>query len=145
MIAETRYDNSRRYFLHVRETDFENRAIPDILINRFRKKGIIECQTLHLVKLNQRIDGSHQEVVLMSDQTIQALIDDICGQIPVLFGVCESIAMLDMIASFAQLATINGAQAEYKRPEITDCIAIAQGRHPIREKVGAVAPRPHEI
>ncbi|KAL5321106.1 hypothetical protein ACEPPN_011918 [Leptodophora sp. 'Broadleaf-Isolate-01'] len=135
MIAETRYDNSRRYFLHVRETDFENRAIPDILINRFRKKGIIECQTLHLVKLNQRIDGSHQEVVLMSDQTIQALIDDICGQIPVLFGVCESIAMLDMIASFAQLATINGAQAEYKRPEITDCIAIAQGRHPIREKI----------
>ncbi|KAG4433065.1 hypothetical protein IFR05_011459 [Cadophora sp. M221] len=135
MIAETRYDNSRRYFLHVRETDFEDRAIPDILINRFKKKGIIECQTLDLVKLNQRIEGSHQEVVLMSDQTIQELIDDIRGQIPVLFGVCESIAMLDMIASFAQLATINGAQAEYKRPEITDCIAIAQGRHPIREKI----------
>lgn len=39
----------------------------------------------------------------MSDQTIQGLLDDVRGEIPSLFRVCESIAMLDMIASFAQL------------------------------------------
>lgn len=83
------------------------------------------------MKLNQRIEDSHQEVILMSDKTIQTLLDDIRGQIPSLFRVCESIAMLDMIASFGQLVTTG----DYTRPEITDCIAINAGRHPVREKV----------
>mgnify|MGYP001156916882 CR=1 FL=1 len=96
----------------------------------------MECQTLELVKMNARIEGSHQEVILMSDQTIQQLIDDIRGEIPVLFRVCESIALLDMIASLAHLATTNEQQTEYTRPQITDCIAISAGRHPIRERVG---------
>ncbi|KAH7417464.1 DNA mismatch repair protein-like protein MutS [Cadophora sp. MPI-SDFR-AT-0126] len=135
IVAETRYDNSRRYFLQLFESDFEGRPIPDILINRYRKKGKIECQTLELVKMNQRIEGSHQEVVLMSDQTVQQLIDDIRGEIPALFRVCESIALLDMIASLAHLATTNEQQAEYTRPQITDCIAISAGRHPIRERI----------
>jgi len=39
----------------------------------------------------------------MSDQTIQELLDVVRGEIPSLFRVCESIAMLDMIASFGQL------------------------------------------
>ncbi|PVH85696.1 DNA mismatch repair protein-like protein muts [Cadophora sp. DSE1049] len=135
IVAETRYDNARRYFLQLFESDFEGRSVPDILINRYRKKGKIECQTLELVKMNQRIEGSHQEVILMSDQTIQQLIDDIRGEIPALFRVCESIALLDMIASLAHLATTNEQQAEYTRPQITDCIAISAGRHPIRERI----------
>ncbi|KAL2072725.1 hypothetical protein VTL71DRAFT_12068 [Oculimacula yallundae] len=135
MVAETRYDNARRYFLRIHADDFEGRPIPDILINRTQKKGFMECQTLEMIKLNQRIEGSHQEVVLMSDQSIQALTDDIRGEIGALFRVCESIALLDMIASFAQLATTNDPQTQYKRPQITNCIAIAQGRHPIRERI----------
>ena len=39
----------------------------------------------------------------MSDKTIQELLDNVRGEIPSLFRVCESIAMLDMIASFGQL------------------------------------------
>jgi DNA mismatch repair ATPase MutS len=85
------------------------------------------------MKLNQRIEDSHQEVVLMSDKTIQDLIDNVRGEIPILFRVCESIAMLDMIAAFAHVASDN--QYEYVKPEITDCIAIKSGRHPVREKV----------
>ncbi|CZT09929.1 related to MSH4-meiosis-specific protein [Rhynchosporium graminicola] len=139
MVVETRYDNARRYYLRVSADDFEGRPVPDILINRSQnrsqKKGTIDCQTLDIVKFNHRIEGSHQEVVLMSDQTIQALIDDIRGEISVLFRVCESIAMLDMISSFVQLATTNDPQTEYKRPQITDCIAIAHCRHPIRERI----------
>jgi DNA mismatch repair protein MSH4 len=100
MQAETKYDNSRRYWLRISETSFDGRSLPDVLVNRYRKKGFIECQTLDLMKLNQRIEDSHQEVVLMSDKTIQDLIDNIRGEIPSLFRVCESIAMLDMIASF---------------------------------------------
>ena len=66
----------------------------------------------------------------MSDKTIQELLDNIRFQIPSLFRVCESIAMLDMIAAFGQLVTTN----EYVRPELTDCLVIKSGRHPVREK-----------
>jgi DNA mismatch repair protein MSH4 len=134
MVADIRFDNGRRYFLRLSESDFDNREFPNILINCFRKKGWIECQTLDLMKLNQRIEDSHQEVVLMSDKTIQELIDNIRGEIPILFRICESIAMLDMIAAFGQLATTN----DYVKPEIADCIAIKSGRHPLKEKVNQI-------
>jgi DNA mismatch repair protein MSH4 len=133
--AETKYDNARRYWLRVSESDFDGRALPDVLVNRYRKKSYIECQTIELMKLNQRIEDSHQEVVLMSDKTIQNLLDNIRGEIPALFRVCESVAMLDMIAGFCQLAT---AGDEYVKPEIADCLAIKSGRHPIREKVSSI-------
>jgi DNA mismatch repair protein MSH4 len=136
MVAEMRYDNSRRYWLRISESDFDGRPLPDVLINRFRKKGYVECQTLDLVKLNQRIEDSHQEVVLMSDKTIGKLLDNIRGEIPILFRVCESIAMLDVIACFSQLVTTN-KYGEYVRPELTDCLVIKSGRHPVREVVGS--------
>lgn len=134
MRMETKYDNSRRYFLRVSESEFDDRTIPEILVNCYRKKGYIECQTLDLMKLNQRIEDSHQEVVLMSDNTISGLLDSIRGEIPSLFRICESIAMLDVIASFAQLVA-GSKHGEYVRPELTDCLVIKSGRHPVREVV----------
>lgn len=131
MQAETKYENARHYFLRLYESDFDGREIPDILINRYQKKGFIECQTLNLMKLNQRIEDSHLEVVSMSDRTIQELIEKLRGEIPSLYQVCESIALLDMIAAFGHSATIG----DYCRPELTDCIGIKSGRHPVREKV----------
>src|SRR4051794_23659107 len=107
MNVEIRYENARQYYLRVLASDFDNRAVPDILVNRFRKKDFIECQTLDLMKLNQRIFDSHAEVVLTSDETIQKLLEDIRGEISSLFKVCESIAVLDMIAAFAHSAIAN--------------------------------------
>ncbi|POS85874.1 hypothetical protein EPUL_001997 [Erysiphe pulchra] len=139
--AETRYDNSRRYYLRILEVEFEERSVPEILINCYRTKGYIECQTLDLVKLNQRIEDSHQEVILMSDKTIQELIDNVRGEIPILFQICESIAMLDMITAFSHIAITN----EYVRPEITDYLAIKSGRHPVREKVHSEKFVPNDV
>ncbi len=135
MVAETRYDNVRRYFLRLPEADFSERAIPDILINCYRKKGYIECQTLRLLHFNQSLEFSHEEVILSSDSMIQELLNDIRGEIHHLFRVCESLAMLDMMAAFAQLVVTADVNSDYTRPEITDCIAIKSGRHPVREKV----------
>lgn len=131
MQVETRYDNARRYYLRIPETSLEGQTLPDILINCYRKKGFIECQTLNLVKLNQRIEDSHQEVVLMSDKTVAQLIDNVRAEIQPLFRVSDSIAMLDMLAAFAQLVTTS----DYVKPDITRCLAIKSGRHPVYEKV----------
>ncbi|THC97127.1 hypothetical protein EYZ11_003390 [Aspergillus tanneri] len=67
----------------------------------------------------------------MSDQAIQELIGDLCTEISNLFRVSEAIAMLDMLAAFAQLTTCN----DYIRPELTDVLAIKSGSHPIHEKI----------
>lgn len=92
---------------------------------------MIECQTLELVKLNQKITDAHNEVVNMSDQTIQDLIEEVRTKIQPLFKISEGIAMLDMIAAFAQLVTTQ----EYSKPEIIPTLAIKAGRHPVREKI----------
>ncbi|GFF82696.1 mutS protein homolog 4 [Aspergillus udagawae] len=126
---DLKFDSARQYYISVSASEVE--TLPEIFINIYRRKKRIECQTLNLVKLNQKIIDAHNEVVNMSDQTIQSLINDVCSEISVLFKVSEAIAMLDMLASFAELATCN----EYIRPELTDVLAIKSGRHPIREKI----------
>ncbi|KFZ13005.1 hypothetical protein V502_06805 [Pseudogymnoascus sp. VKM F-4520 (FW-2644)] len=141
MQTETRYENARRYYLRIPESNLEGRTLPDILINCYRKKGYIECQTLDLVKLNQRIEDSHQEVVLMSDKTVTQLIDNVRAEIQPLFRVSDSIAMLDMLAAFAQLVTTN----DYVKPEITRCLAIKSGRHPVHEKAHSERFIPNDV
>ena len=128
-----KYDNARKYYLRISEEALQGRPVPEVLINCYRKKGFIECQTLDLVKLNQRIEDSHQEVVLMSDKTIEQLIEDIRGETPSLFRVSDSVGMLDMLAAFAQLVTTS----DYIRPEVTRCLAVKAGRHPVHEKAHA--------
>jgi DNA mismatch repair protein MSH4 len=102
---------------------------------------MIECQTLELVKLNQKITDAHNEVVSMSDGSIQELIDDVRPDIHPLFKVSESIAMLDMIASFAHLVTTE----DYVKPRLTDTLTIKAGRHPMRDKIQVEKYIPNDV
>ena len=92
---------------------------------------MVECQTMDLLKWNQKIMDSHLEVLNMSEQAIQALTEDIRENIEPLFHISEAIALLDIIAGFAQLVTMQ----DYCKPEILDNVAIKSGRHPIIEKI----------
>ena len=128
-----KYDTARQYYIRVDASDLEERNLPDVFINVFRKKNMIECQTLDLLKWNQKIVDSHHEVLQMSDRGIQQLIDQIRQNMAPLFKISDAIALLDMIASFAQLVTTQN----YCKPELTQALAIKNGRHPIREKIHA--------
>ena len=92
---------------------------------------MIECQTLDLLKINQKIVDSHHEVLQLSDSAVQDLIHNVRAEIAPLFKISDAIAMLDIIASFAHLSTAQ----DYCRPELTDVLAIKSGRHPIQEKI----------
>jgi DNA mismatch repair protein MSH4 len=122
-------------------SELENKHLPAVFINRFRKKNMVECQTLELVKLNQKITDAHNEVINMSDRSVQELINDVRSEIHPLFKISESIAMLDMIASFAQLVTTQ----DYVKPELTDTLAIKAGRHPIRDKIHIEKYVPNDV
>ena len=136
-----KYDNSRQYFLQIPASDLKDHALPNIFINVFRRKQFIECQTLDLVKLSQKILDSHLEVLQMSDRVVQELINKIREDVAPLFRISEGIAMLDMLASFAHLATTQ----DYIRPEITATLAIKNGRHPLREKIHSEKFVPNDV
>lgn len=112
-------------------SELKDCELPEVFIHRFKRKRTLECQTLHLKKLNLRIVDAHNEVLQLSDGAVQDLINDIRDEIEPLFKACDAVAMLDMLGSFAQLATTQ----DYCRPEITKALAVKSGRHPIREKI----------
>ena len=128
---DIKYDPARQFFIAISVSELVERELPAVFINIFRRKGKVECQTLELVKLNQKIADAHNEVILMSDRSIQELINDVRTGVQPLFKISEGIATLDMIASFAQLVTTQ----EYVRPDLTETLAIKAGRHPIKEKI----------
>ncbi|EEU40048.1 uncharacterized protein NECHADRAFT_90667 [Fusarium vanettenii 77-13-4] len=128
--AGLKYDNGRKYWFRLRAADFEGRPLPDEFINIVRKKDKIECQTLALIKLNVRLADAAHEVVLRSDSIVQALITDLRQEVPHLFRLCESIALVDMVTSFAQLATTR----DYVRPDLDTAMALKGARHPVLDK-----------
>lgn len=138
---DLKFENTRGFYIRIPATEIEDRQLPPVFINVFRKKQMIECQTLDLMKRNQKISDSHNEVLLMSDKAVHILIEQIRGHMSVLFKVCESIAMLDMLASFAQLATTH----DYIRPQIKDALALKSLRHPIKEKVSNIKYIPNDV
>ncbi|KAI5358489.1 Putative DNA mismatch repair protein MutS, core [Septoria linicola] len=138
---QTKYDPARSFYLRLRVGDLEDRRLPGICINTFRKKDNIECQTLELVQRNQKVNDAHTEVMLMSDRSVKELIADVREHMSGLFKVCECVAMLDMLASFAHLVSLQ----DYSRPAMSKTLCIRAGRHPIREKVHNTKYIPNDV
>ncbi|KAH8905275.1 hypothetical protein BR93DRAFT_946131 [Coniochaeta sp. PMI_546] len=129
LAGEPKYDNTRKFFLRFRAADLEHRTIPDDLVNRVRKKDHLECQTLRILQLNQRISDSAVDVVNQSDKVVSELLVEVRRFAPEMFKVCESIALLDVLAAFGQIVTTH----EYVRPVLSGNMAIKAARHPILE------------
>ncbi|GAA5871540.1 hypothetical protein JCM8547_001367 [Rhodosporidiobolus lusitaniae] len=99
-------------------------------VNVSKKGKKIEMSTLDLKKRNARILESEQEILLMSDEILDEMFDAIRGNIACLYRSAEALAMLDMLAAFADVSGKN----DYVRPEWTDTLAIKAGRHPLHEQ-----------
>ncbi|KAK0870903.1 MutS protein msh4 [Friedmanniomyces endolithicus] len=138
---ERKFENGRQFYMRLKADELEQRDLPAVFINVYRKKDVIECQTLDLMKRNQKIADAHIEVLMMSDQSVQGLIADVREHMSALFRICEGIAMLDMLASFAQVVT----SQDYVRPTISETLAIRAGRHPIREKIHSTKYIPNDV
>ena len=126
---ELKFDNQRHMYIRCPAAELEARQLPPIVINVIKTKKYIECQTLDLMKLNQKLTVCHEEILAMSDSAVQELIGEIRSKMSILFKCCESIAVLDMLTAFADLVT----KYSYVRPTLTDTLAIKSGRHPVRE------------
>ncbi|KAI9739771.1 MAG: MutS protein msh4 [Cirrosporium novae-zelandiae] len=127
---DLQYDPARQYYFRIPLVGLADRVIPPVFTNIIRKKTYIECQTLALMKQNQKVLDAHHEVLQLSDAAVQDLISSIQSNVSTLSQTSESIAMLDILASFAHLATFDS----YVRPELTSTLAIKSGRHPVYVK-----------
>jgi DNA mismatch repair protein MSH4 len=52
---DLKYDPSRQFYLRVGVANLEDRPLPSVFTNVFRKRNMIECQTLELMKRNQKV------------------------------------------------------------------------------------------
>ncbi|KWU47134.1 hypothetical protein RHOSPDRAFT_31271 [Rhodotorula sp. JG-1b] len=98
-------------------------------INVSVKKNKVEFQTLDLMKMNARLAASEEEILII-EGVLEEIFEAITDKIACLYKCAEAIALLDMVAAFADMANKN----EYVRPEWTDTLAIKQGRHPLHEQ-----------
>jgi DNA mismatch repair protein MSH4 len=129
-----KFDPGRQYYFSTPATEFEDKEMPEDLVNVVRRKKFLECQTLDLMKMNQKLKDAHNEVIAMSDTSIQELINAVRSKIHPLFKISESIALLDMLAGMAQLVTTQ----DYIKPELTDStLALQASRHPVLDKLFA--------
>ncbi|CAK7206356.1 MutS protein msh4 [Sporothrix eucalyptigena] len=128
-----KYTAARKFYLQVQARDFGAQGLPAVLINRNNTKGVVECQTVKLVSYNERINETVQQAMIESDEVIRGLLSKIRPQISTLFKYCESIALVDLLTSFA-LITRSFA---YTRPIMQgDSYALVGGRHPILDSRG---------
>lgn len=128
---QIKFDNVRQFYFRLPIATLEGAELPAIFKNVIRRRDVYECQTLDLIKRNKKISDAHVEVLLMSDNLVQNLIIACREHMQKLFKICEGIALLDMLAGFAQVVT----SQNYVRPESGDAVGIKGGRHPIREKI----------
>ncbi|KAE8267876.1 hypothetical protein A4X09_0g4461 [Tilletia walkeri] len=104
------------------------RDLPRTFINVVKgRTKTYTMSTIELKKRNQKMLDSMNEVLLLSDQTIEELRQDVTDRVGALFKASEAIAILDMLASFAHLVTVQNCV----RPELTNTLAISNGRHPV--------------
>ncbi|KAL0486176.1 DNA mismatch repair protein MutS [Acrasis kona] len=127
------YNTRRGYYL-----SYDNRAnispqSDATFIQQLRNKKRVVCSTEDLNSKNFRIKDLVEEILLLTESVISDLIGKVRSLLSSLYKVSESIAMLDMLISFASVVTLN---SDYVRPSFTldGPIAIKQGRHPIMEK-----------
>nr|XP_006819740.1 PREDICTED: mutS protein homolog 4-like [Saccoglossus kowalevskii] len=136
------YNGTRGFFIQMyagRDNSVSPADMPPVFVKVVRVKSTLNFTTPDLIKMNDRINESMNEIYLMTNIVINELMSEIRGQIGCLYKLTECVAVLDMLVSFAHACTLG----EYVRPDFTDTLAIKQGRHPILEKISIELPVPN--
>ncbi|KAH7830028.1 putative DNA mismatch repair protein MSH4 [Monocercomonoides exilis] len=125
------YGAKRGVYLSVSNEDVKN--LPAIFEQRVKIGAKrTSCTTEEVASLGERCRRSLNDIIIHSYKIVRTLEDDVRANVGVLYRLTESIALLDMIVSFAIVAS---SYQGYVRPDLTydGPIAVKQGRHPLRD------------
>ncbi|XP_074639659.1 mutS protein homolog 4-like [Acropora palmata] len=136
---KTGFNATRGFFVQLtlnRDQDVDLKSLPSEFLKAVKVKSVISFTTVDLIKLNDRIKESLNEIYLMTNVVVSELLGEIRDQVGCLHKLAELVSVLDMLVSFVSLCTISN----YVRPEFTDTLAVKDGRHPILDKILPESP-----
>ncbi|KAF8568322.1 hypothetical protein P879_04370 [Paragonimus westermani] len=114
-------------------TKAKTSALPPELIKPLYSRGVIHCTTESLIRLNERMKGSLNEVYFIADQIICDLIVSLQPEMSLFYRLSEVVASLDLLASFARLVVSSSPRNHFTYPKFTDRLAIKNGRNIVLE------------
>ena len=125
------YNNVFGYFLEVRNVHRDK--VPAEWI---RKQTLVNAEryiTPELKEYEEKILGAEDKILQIEARLYAELVSRIQNEIPLLQKDAATVAELDCLAGFAELAS----DSDYCRPQVNDSlrIDIKQGRHPVIEKM----------
>jgi len=108
-------------------------------------KKTVGCSTEKLAQINARCRDVIQKILASTTKLIGELVEEIQKKLHVLFQLSESIALLDMIASFVTYVQQSGAV--FARPTIggSSELVLKASRHPILERLGEHSSVPNDV
>ncbi|XP_068674746.1 mutS protein homolog 4-like [Montipora foliosa] len=131
---KTGFNATRGFFVQLtlnRDQDIDLKSLPGEFLKTVKARSVVSFTTVDLIKLNDRIKESLNEIYLMTNVVVSELLGEIREHVGCLYKLAELVSVLDMLVSFAHLCTLSN----YVRPEFTDTLAIKDGRHPILDKI----------
>ncbi|WVQ99553.1 hypothetical protein IAU59_006689 [Kwoniella sp. CBS 9459] len=125
-------------------------SLPSEFINVDKRRYKIFCSTHEMLKRNEKLQQSQQEVLLLSASLVADLLERVLEHMSTyswfrfkltredgLFLCADAVAKLDLVSNFAQISSV--------RPEFTTSLAIRAGRHPILHKMLGAECVPNDI
>ncbi|XP_072181746.1 mutS protein homolog 4-like [Diadema setosum] len=141
---KTSYSSARGFFIQLYcggTHSFNMESLPPVFMKVVRAKNVLSFTTVDLIKMNDRVTESLNEIYLMTNIVVSKLLNDIREHVGCLYKLAECVSVIDMLVSFAHVCTLS----DYVRPDFTDTLAIKQGKHPILDKISYDPPVPNNI
>ncbi len=110
-----------------------------------RKQTLVNAErfiTPELKEYEEKILGAQDKMILIEQQLFEELRSEVFAHLSALRETARSLAQLDVLASYAQLA----ADRNYCRPQISkEGLMIKQGRHPVIESLQSDPYIPNDL
>ncbi len=123
MHVTVRYTSSRGYYLSV---PADNAAhLPNVFIQPIKSGNHIFCTTEEVHSLNIRAQDNVQDLLLMTYERIQEVLEDARSKYDALAALSDAIALLDLCHGFADKVTLS--KLPWSRPELVGDESTGKG------------------
>jgi DNA mismatch repair protein MSH4 len=112
--VSVRYSTSRGYYLSV-PAEIAS-GLPNIFIQPAKSGNHIHCTTEEVHSLNIRAQDNVQDLLLMTHERIQEVLEDARSKYDALASLSDAVALLDLCHSFADKVTLS--KLPWSRPEM---------------------------
>ena len=128
--VKVHYNTARGYFLQIPASIVN---LPAVFIQAVQQRKSISCTTEEVSSLSDRAAESIGEALLITHDILQELLESIRQNMGAVFTLTDSIALVDMLVSFADLVAFS--PLPFTRPvlKIDGPMVIRRGRHLIVE------------